>query len=102
MQIYRDMMAEDEKYAKMEFVDVLYDDDEATKSLTEAEAAIQKYPDLKGIISPTTVGIVAAVQAVENGERSRQENGFSPTTRMNLSAAGRDATGVPPHMYTTY
>ena len=66
MQIYRDMMAEDEKYAKMEFVDVLYGDDEATKSLTEAEAAIQKYPDLKGIISPTTVGIVAAAQAVEN------------------------------------
>lgn len=64
--IYRRVMAGDPKYRDMQLVEVLYGNDEAPKSLTEAEAAIQKYPDLAGIIAPTTVAIIAAAQAVEN------------------------------------
>ena len=55
-----------EKYADMELVEIAYGNDEPQKSLTEAEALLSKYPDLKGIIAPTTVGIVAAAQAVES------------------------------------
>jgi rhamnose transport system substrate-binding protein len=54
------------KYKDLKLVEVLYGNDEATKSLTEAEAAIQKYPRLAGIMSPTSVGVIAAAQAVEN------------------------------------
>lgn len=64
--IYKQMMAGDSKYKDMKLLQVLYENDEATKSLTETEAAIQKYPDLNGIIAPTSVAIVAAAQGVEN------------------------------------
>jgi rhamnose transport system substrate-binding protein len=64
--IYRRLIAGESKYSGLQLVEVLYGNDEALKSLTESEAAIQKYPDLKGIICPTTVGIIAAAQAVEN------------------------------------
>lgn len=44
----------------MELVKVAYGDDLRDKSTSETEALLQTYPDLKGIISPTTVGIAAA------------------------------------------
>jgi rhamnose transport system substrate-binding protein len=65
IEIYEEVLAE-EKYSNMEIVEVFYGDDEPEKSFTEAEAAIQKYPDLKGLMCPTTVAYVAAAQAVEN------------------------------------
>lgn len=54
----------DPKYAKLKLVDVVYGDDQADKSYREALALFQKYPNLKGIIAPTTVGIAAAGKAV--------------------------------------
>lgn len=66
IEIYNQMMKEDSKYKDMVLLEVLYGNDEATKSLTESEAAIQKYPELNGIISPTSVGVIAAAQAVQN------------------------------------
>lgn len=53
------------KYAKMHLVDIVYGDDQPEKSTTEMEALLSKYPNLKGVISPTTVGIAAAAQVVE-------------------------------------
>jgi rhamnose transport system substrate-binding protein len=70
--IYKSIMSRDAKYAEMEMVEVLYGNDEPLKSLTEAEAALQKYPDLDGIMSPTTVGVIAAAQAVENADKQDQ------------------------------
>lgn len=64
--IYRDIMASDPIYDSMELIEILYGDDEPLKSLTEAESALQRYPNLAGIMSPTSVGIIAAAQAVEN------------------------------------
>jgi len=64
--IYKKMMSEDPKYKDMKLLEVLYGNDEATKSLTEAETAIQKYPNLGGIMAPTSIAIVSAAQAVEN------------------------------------
>jgi rhamnose transport system substrate-binding protein len=58
------------KYAKMELVEIAYGDDDPQKSLTETEALLIKYPNLRGIISPTTVGVAAAAQAVETAGRA--------------------------------
>ncbi len=55
------------EYAKLELVDTVYGDDQDTKSYTEAQGLLRKYPDLKVIISPTTVGIAASARAVQDG-----------------------------------
>jgi len=68
IEIYNQMIKDDAKYKDMKLLEVLYGNDEATKSLTESEAAIQKYPELNGIIAPTTVAIVSAAQAVQNAD----------------------------------
>lgn len=54
------------KYPGIKLVDVVYGDDLSDKSYRETEGLIAKYPDLKAIIAPTSVGIVAAAQAVED------------------------------------
>src|SRR5439155_5365862 len=49
-----------------------YGDDQPEKSTTEAQALLTKYPDLKGIISPTTVGVAACAQVVEAAGKASQ------------------------------
>src|SRR5205814_1504382 len=56
----------DPKYAKMELVDIVYGDDKPEKSRKEAEGLLTKYPDLRGILSPTTVGVEQSAKAVES------------------------------------
>ena len=41
---------------------VAYGDDDDQKSFQETQGLIQAYPNLKGIISPTTVGVAAAAR----------------------------------------
>jgi rhamnose transport system substrate-binding protein len=53
------------KYAKMKLVEVVYGDDQPEKSTTEMEALITKWPNLKGVIAPTTVGIAAAAKVAQ-------------------------------------
>ncbi len=55
----------DPKYAKMELVEVVYGDDKPEKSRKEAEGLLIKHPDLKAILSPTTVGVEQAAKAVQ-------------------------------------
>jgi rhamnose transport system substrate-binding protein len=50
------------EYAKLELVATAYGDDDDQKSFTEAQGLLSKYPNLKGIISPTTVGVAAAAR----------------------------------------
>ena len=50
------------EYAKIELVTVAYGNDEDQKSFQETQGLLSSYPDLKGIISPTTVGIAAAAR----------------------------------------
>lgn len=45
-------------------VEVVYGDDDDQTSFDKTAALIQTYPNLKGIISPTTVGIAAAARYV--------------------------------------
>lgn len=54
------------KYKEMELVTIVYGDDDPQKSLTECEGLLANYPDLRGIISPTTVGVAASAQCVES------------------------------------
>jgi len=53
------------EYSRMKLVRIAYGDDEPQKSYRETEALLAAYPNLRGIISPTTVGIAAAAQALE-------------------------------------
>ena len=50
------------EYAGMKLVKIAYGNDEDQKSFTETQGLLQAYPDLRGIISPTTVGIAAAAR----------------------------------------
>ncbi|MEU5366502.1 rhamnose ABC transporter substrate-binding protein [Streptomyces sp. NPDC005925] len=52
----------DPKYQDVELVKVAYGDDDAQKSFQQTQGLLQEHPKLKGIISPTTVGIKAAAQ----------------------------------------
>ncbi|MDI3543376.1 MAG: rhamnose transport system substrate-binding protein [Candidatus Atribacteria bacterium] len=54
----------DPKYAKMQLVTIVYGDDLRDKSYNEAMGLFKSYPNLKGIISPTTVGISATAKAI--------------------------------------
>jgi rhamnose transport system substrate-binding protein len=60
---------ENPDYAGLELVAVVYGDDEDEKSYNEAIGLMQTYPDLKVIISPTTVGIAASARAVQDAGR---------------------------------
>ncbi|WP_146585966.1 rhamnose ABC transporter substrate-binding protein [Puniceibacterium confluentis] len=51
-------------YPNIEVVATVYGDDLADKSYREAQGLMQSHPDLDAIIAPTSVGIVAAAQAV--------------------------------------
>lgn len=54
----------DPKYANIELVKIVYGDDLRDKSVSETEGLLKAYPDLKGIIAPTTVGIAAAGKVI--------------------------------------
>ena len=55
------------EYAKLKLVDTVYGDDQDEKSYTEAQGLFKKYPNLKVIIAPTTVGIASSARAVQDG-----------------------------------
>jgi rhamnose transport system substrate-binding protein len=59
-------------YADIELVDTVYGDDEDQKSFDQTEALLQNHPDLKGIISPTTVGIAAAARYLQDSQYQGQ------------------------------
>ena len=52
----------------IEVVDIVYGDDEDQMSFDRTAALLQTYPDLKGIVSPTTVGIAAAARYLSTSE----------------------------------
>jgi len=54
----------DPKYAGLVWDGVVYGNDDPQISTTQAQGLLQAHPDLKVIVAPTTVGIVAAAQVV--------------------------------------
>jgi len=59
-----DLMKEDlaANHPNIELVEVVYGDDDDQTSYDKTSALLQSYPELKGIVSPTTVGIAAAAR----------------------------------------
>lgn len=53
------------KYAKMKLIEIAYGDDDPQKSTTEFEALLTKHPGLRGVISPTSVGLAAAARSLQ-------------------------------------
>jgi len=54
------------KYAGLKLDAVVYGDDSSDKSYREALGLFKTYPNLKGIISPTTVGVAATAKAIQD------------------------------------
>ncbi len=62
------MKADAAKFPNINLTKVVYGDDKQDKSYTEAKGLIDSDPALKVIIAPTTVGIAAAAQYVEDNK----------------------------------
>jgi len=60
------------QYPGINLVKTAYGDDLSDKSYRETQGLLQSYPNLKAIIAPTSVGIVAAAQAVADGKKIGQ------------------------------
>ncbi|ANG63576.1 rhamnose ABC transporter substrate-binding protein [Marinobacterium aestuarii] len=58
------------QYPNLNLVTTVYGDDLADKSYRETVGLLKSYPNLKAIVSPTSVGIVAAAQAVHDQGRA--------------------------------
>jgi len=61
-------LASNPAYSKIKLVAKVYGDDDADKSFQETQGLLSSYPDLKGIISPTTVGIAAAAKYLSTSD----------------------------------
>ena len=61
-------------YPGINVVGTVYGDDLADKSYREANGLMQTYPNLRAIIAPTSVGIVAAAQAVADAGKIGEVN----------------------------
>ncbi len=54
------------KYKDLKLDDVVYGNDQSEESYNKALGLVDKYPNLKVIMAPTTVGIVAASKAMQD------------------------------------
>ncbi|MEV0182313.1 rhamnose ABC transporter substrate-binding protein [Streptomyces sp. NPDC050625] len=59
---YMEDELKDPKYKNVKLVKIAYGNDDAQQSFQQTQGLLQEHPNLKGIISPTTVGIKAAAQ----------------------------------------
>ncbi len=59
-------------HPEIELVEVVYGDDDDQTSFDRTAALLQTYPELKGIISPTTVGIAAAARYLSTSQYKGQ------------------------------
>ena len=59
------MKQELSKYPNMSLVATVYGNDDPTTSTQVTQGLLQQFPNLKGIISPTTVGIAAAAAVLD-------------------------------------
>jgi len=65
-----------DKYKGLKLVATVYGDDVDTTSKTQAQGLLTKYPDLKVIVAPTTVGILAAAQVVKQAKSAVKVTGL--------------------------
>ena len=92
------IMEGDDKYSKLELVDVVYGDDEPQKSTDQTAALLQNYKDLKVICAPTTVGIAAAAKYLQDNGSSCKLTGLGLPSEMQ-EYTGDDADHSCPYFY---
>lgn len=92
------VMEADEKYANLELVEVAYGDDEPQKSTDQTQALLEKYPDLKVICAPTTVGINAAAKVLQDKGSAVKLTGLGLPSEMKEYIGDDDAHSCP-YMY---
>ena len=56
------------KYPNMKLVATVYGNDDPTTATQVTQGLLEQYPNLKGIISPTTVGIAAAAAVLDTSQ----------------------------------
>jgi rhamnose transport system substrate-binding protein len=61
-----ELLETDSTYANLELIDIVYGNDQLVDSYNQALALVDKYPNMELIMAPTTVGIVAAAQAMQD------------------------------------
>ena len=90
--------AADSKYSKLTLVEVAYGDDENQKSTDQTQALLSKYPDLKVICAPTTVGIAAAAKVLQDKKSTVKLTGLGLPSEM-AAYIGDDADHSCPYMF---
>ena len=91
----KSIMEGDEKYSKLELVEVAYGDDEPQKSTDQTAALLQNYPDLKVICAPTTVGIAAAGEVLTQAKSDIKLTGLGLPSEMQEYTGDDDAHSCP-------
>ena len=71
-----------EAYANIEYLGVVYGDDEYQKSFDETQGLLNQYPDLKGLIAPTTMGAPAVAKCVQDAGRDVKVTGLTLASDM--------------------
>ncbi len=64
----KEELASNPDYSNLKLVTTVYGDDDDTKSFQAAQGLLKSYPNLKGIISPTTVGIAATARYLSQSQ----------------------------------
>lgn len=88
----------DDKYSKLELVEIAYGDDEPQKSTDVTQALLQNYPDLKVICAPTTVGIASAAKVLQDSGASCKLTGLGLPLEMS-EYIGDDEAHSCPYMF---
>lgn len=66
IQYIEEELKANEAYSKIEYLGVVYGDDDYTKSYDVTKALIDKYPNIKGLIVPTTNGGPAVAKCIQD------------------------------------
>lgn len=91
----KSIMESDSKYANLNLVEVAYGDDEPQKSTDQTQALLSKYPDLKVICAPTTVGIAAAAKVLQDQGSATKLTGLGLPSEMAAYIGADDAHSCP-------
>lgn len=84
--------ANDAEFANIELLDPVYGDDEYQKSYDVCNALLNQYPDLKGIIVPTTNGAPAVSKCVEDAGKGGQIKVTGLTLASDMAEYIKDGT----------
>ena len=84
------------EYKDMPLVATVYGDDQDDKSYREMQALAKAHPNLKGVISPTTIGIRSGAKAIMDDGSGRQDLHHRPRTAIRNE--GRGAEGRLRHL----